>query len=115
MAVDDFWQIFLPHPDPHDHLAQVWAQHQDDPQQQAVLSTQYCLAHAPHLAGWLKDRIYASLSDRLLQALLFGDDQADGRLVALCQLAEATAATSHQVPNTRLAASHWIEEVVHFG
>ncbi len=48
------------------------------PQQQALLSTAYCLAHAPHLAGWLKAKIYASLSDRLLKALLFGDNQTDG-------------------------------------
>ena len=101
--------ISLPHPTPHEQLAQVWEQHQDNPQQQALLSTTYCLTHTPHLAAWLKEKIYASLPDRLLKEMLTpsplrggmgrGADgrptgTSDGRLVALCLLAEATTVSS---------------------
>src|SRR5690606_1822860 len=53
------------------------------------------------LASWLKEKIYASLPDRVLKDLLAGDPSdgrptgtSDGRLVALCLLAEATAVSS---------------------
>jgi hypothetical protein len=72
-------------------LETLWAEHATAPQQQALVCAEFCRTHAPHLAEWLKARIYAMLPDSLLTELLLRQPD-DGRIQALNQLAQLHSA-----------------------
>ena len=71
-------------------IEQLWADHADDPERQALECAAWCVAHAPHLASGLKHRIQATLSDTLLAQLAFNQTD-DGRIRAYTQLSQAVA------------------------
>jgi hypothetical protein len=68
-------------------LETQWQALEDHPGQQALACAVWCVAHAPEQAGWLKQRIYAALSDNQLKDLLFRNPT-DGRIQALNLLAQ---------------------------
>ena len=80
----------------------MWHDLAPDPQQQALVCSDFCLNKAPHLSDWLKQKILAQLTDReLLQ--LSKPPATDERILALNRLCELTAPPRPAPTNTSQA------------